>query len=65
MQSCQRADLAVLNEAIDAIERMKPDMFDEPGAHEACAECAKMLRSMRCRKYEHMVDWAAIAKGSV
>ena len=63
LQSCQRADLAVLNETIDAIERLKPDMFDDADAHEACADCAKLLRSMRCRKYEHMVDWAAIARG--
>lgn len=63
LQSSQRADLAMLNATIAALEKLKPDMFDDSGAKEACTDCMEMLRSMRCRKYEHLVDWAAIARG--
>lgn len=64
LQSSKRADLAVLNATIAALEKLKPDMFDDSGAKEACTDCMEILRSMRCRKYEHLVDWAAIARGS-
>lgn len=65
LQSSMRAELAVLNAAIEAMGRLKPDMFDDKVMYQGCTDYTTMLREMRCRRFEHMVDWAAIAKGSV
>lgn len=63
LQSSMRAELAVLNAAIEAMGRLKPDMFDDKALYEGCTDYTTMLRDMRCRRFEHMVDWAAIARG--
>ena len=63
LQSSMRKELALLNAAIESMENLKPDMFDNGELCNACADHTRMLRDMRCRRYEHMVDWAAIAKG--
>lgn len=61
----EQEDLTLINRAIAAIEALNPDVLGCVDLAERLHENAKYLRMARCRRFEHMVDWEALANGGV
>ena len=63
LQSAERADLAAINQAIRSIEALGIEIVGNVELAERLLSDAQGLRAARCRRFEHLVDWDALAKG--
>lgn len=63
VRTLEREDLAIINRAITVIEALTPDILKCADLTERLHRNAMELRMTRCRRFEHLVDWEALAKG--